>query len=176
MKNHMMKRRRHRRRGWGRPPFSLSRYFRKKYCDDYPERFIQEIDYKEIDHHLFKYEMMKDREVTTTMYGFGEIDTEFFKLTSDGIMTIRAGYRWDGPSGPTVDTPSFMRSSAVHDVCFQIMREGLIPDSTREGFFRSANYDLKSISRKDGMLKSRSCVVKFSVDKFGRKHTLKEVA
>jgi len=176
MKNHMAMRRRRRRRGWGRPPFSFSRHFRKKYCDEYPDRFVQDIDYKEIDHPLFKYEMIKDREVITTMYGFGEIETEFFTLTHDGIMTIKSGYRWDGPSGPTVDTPSFMRSSAAHDVCFQILREGLVPDSTREGFLISANRDLRDISRKDGMLKCRSSIVKFSVDKFGRKHTLKEAA
>ena len=108
--------------------------------------------------------------------GFGAIQSKFFEINNLGMMVIYKGYRWDGPSGPTIDTPSFMRSSAAHDVSFQCLREGLVLDDRRNEFLKLANYDLKDISRKDGMLKSRSSIAKFSVDKFGKKHTLKEVA
>lgn len=163
-------RQRRKRRGGQRYAFSLSRYFRKKYNPDYEDRFTQGLDYKEIDHPLYKYEMITPRRVQTSWLG-STIHAEFFSLSATGVLTIHSGYRWDGPSGPTIDTPSFMRSSAVHDCFFQIMREGKIPAGKRDDFFIIANSDLRRISRTDGMLRIRASVVKFSVSRFGRKHT-----
>jgi len=80
---------------------------------------------------------------------------------------------WDGPSGPTIDTASFMRSSACHDVMFQILREELIPFNKREAFFKTANEDLRRISREDGMLKMRSNIVFYSVSNMGGRYTIK---
>jgi len=150
--------------------FSFARYFRKRFCKKYRHRFIQGIDYKEIDHPLYKYEMIRSRTVQTSWLE-STIDCDFFHLNVLGLMTIKNGYRWDGPSGPTIDTPSFMRSSAVHDCFFQALRHRLIKRAQREEFFISANKDLKYISIEDGMLKSRAKIVKFSVSKFGKKYT-----
>lgn len=169
------RRRGRKRRGLGRPPFSFSRYFRKRHCAKYEDRFVQGLDYKEIDHPLYKYEMTFTRTIQTTWIG-ASIESKFFSLSFTGVLTIRSGYRWDGPSGPTVDTPSFMRSSAVHDCFFQILREGKIPEGKREDFFIIANNDLKRISKADGMLTIRAALVKLSVSQFGRKHTELEVA
>ena len=47
----------------------------------------------------------------------------FCSLTNEGLLTIEPGYAWDGPSGPTFDTPSFMRGSLVHDCLYQLLRE-----------------------------------------------------
>ena len=148
----------------------ISRYFRKRKSKKYRHRFIQGIDYKEIDHPLYKYEMIRSRTVQTSWL-MDTIDYDFFHLNVLGLMTIKKGYRWDGPSGPTIDTPSFMRSSAVHDCFFQALRQRLIKKAQREDFFESANKDLKYISIEDGMLKSRAKLVKFSVNKFGKKYT-----
>lgn len=128
-----------------------------------------------IDHPLYKYEMLIKRKVQTSWLG-SNIKTEFFELDELGVLTIKAGYRWDGPSGPTIDTPSFMRSSATHDCFFQMLRMGLICDSQRERFFKTANKDLKLISIEDGMLVVRASAVKFTVEKFGKKHTTQEAA
>lgn len=49
-----------------------------------------------------------------------------------GRLTILAGYAWDGPSGPTIDTKSSMRASLVHDALYQLMREGLVSQGSRE--------------------------------------------
>lgn len=57
---------------------------------------------------------------------------EYVKLGSDGTLTLKRGYAWDGPSGPTIDTTSFMRGSLVHDALYQIMREGLLDLAWRE--------------------------------------------
>ena len=155
--------------------FNLVRYYRKKFCQKYPHRFIQGIDYKEIDHPLYKYEMLRDRKVQTSWLG-SKIVSIFFLLDVLGYLTIKEGYRWDGPSGPTIDTASFMRSSAVHDCFFQALRMALIEDELRENFFLVANDDLERISVEDGMLKTRAAIVRASVSKFGKKHTLKEAA
>lgn len=47
------------------------------------------------------------------------------------IIHLRAGYAWDGPSGPAQDTPSFMRASLVHDALYQLMRLQLLPQAFR---------------------------------------------
>ena len=162
-----------RRRGGKPHTNSISRYYRKKFCQKYPDRFIQGLDYVEIDHDYYKYKMVTKRVVQTGIKGYN-IKTDFFWLKECGELVIFAGYCWDGPSGPTVDTPSFIRSSAVHDILFQIMREGRIPDIDRDIFFDDANLELYRIGKIDGMNPIRALWVWKSVDSFGWKHTLKE--
>jgi hypothetical protein len=45
------------------------------------------------------------------------------ELSPSGALTIKKGYAWDGPSGPTFDTRSAMRGSLVHDCLYQLLRE-----------------------------------------------------
>jgi len=40
-----------------------------------------------------------------------------------GILKIHEGYAWDGPSGPTIDTPKTIKPSMVHDCFYQMMRD-----------------------------------------------------
>ena len=60
------------------------------------------------------------------------VGNAYVQLGSDGILTIRPGYAWDGPSGPTLDTPDFMRASLVHDALYQLMQSDKIPTSHRK--------------------------------------------
>lgn len=73
-------------------------------------------------------------------------------LEADGLLTIKKGYAWDGPSGPTIDTPNFMRGSLVHDVLYQLMREELIAQEHRE----YADKLLREICLEDGMAQIRA--------------------
>jgi len=146
------------------------KYFRKRYTKKYPNRFIEDIDYKSISHSKEKYEMIKDRIIKTNILNYN-IDHLYFKLTRLGMLTIRKGYRWDGPSGPTFDTPSFMRSSGVHDILFQILRERMIDYFLRNIFFYEANEELERLSVIDGMIWPRHKWVKYGVNKLGRKYT-----
>jgi hypothetical protein len=73
-------------------------------------------------------------------------------ITDKGILTIKQGYAWDGPSGPTVDTHTFMRGSLVHDVLYQLMREGKIGQDQR----KRADQILREICLSDGMAKVRA--------------------
>lgn len=149
----------------------LSDYFRKKESLKYPERFIQGVDYKKIDHPIYKYEMLRDRAIITRQVGY-KVNAEHFSLNEFGLKIIRAGYRSDGPSGPTVDTPSFMRSAFSHDVDFQILRSGLIPDRSRDKFFHRANLELRRISKEDGMMWPRYHWVYMAVNtKYARKRS-----
>ncbi len=48
-----------------------------------------------------------------------------------GVLTIRAGYRWDGPSTPrNIKLMANMRASLVHDAIYDLMRARLIVPQT----------------------------------------------
>lgn len=52
------------------------------------------------------------------------IITDYCIYLPSGTLIIRAFYEWDGPSGPAIDTDNFMDGSLVHDLLYQLMREG----------------------------------------------------
>jgi hypothetical protein len=86
------------------------------------------------------------------------------------MLTIKKGYAWDGPSGPTFDTPSFMRGSLVHDALYQLICEDSLPD-----FFRAyADRLLYRLCREDGMSSVRAWYVYKAVEAFGESHTKSE--
>ncbi len=89
------------------------------------------------------------------------IKTEYIELSPDGTLTIKKGYAWDGPSGPTRDTKFFMRGSMVHDALYQLMRNNLLPSSCRE----DADQELHRICREDGMNRFRAWYVLLGVRK-----------
>jgi hypothetical protein len=89
-----------------------------------------------------------------------DIDIGYIVLSSDGYLLIRAGYAWDGPSGPTFDTRNFMRGSLVHDALYQLMRNGLIDKDTHRD---AADRELARICREDGMSRMRACWVYWGV-------------
>jgi len=48
------------------------------------------------------------------------------------VLVIERGYCWDGPSGPTWDSANALRASLVHDVFYQLIRQGIIPMKERK--------------------------------------------
>jgi len=58
--------------------------------------------------------------------------TPEFILSENGVLTIRAGYPWDGPSGPTIDTLNFMTPSLIHDALYELMRQEYLPQEFRD--------------------------------------------
>jgi hypothetical protein len=88
----------------------------------------------------------------------------FVTLGKNGVLAIRVGYAWDGPSGPTFDTKTFMRGSLVHDSLYQIMREGLLDNSYRD----TADRMLGRICRSDGMCGVRVWYVVGMVNRFAQ--------
>lgn len=111
----------------------------------------------------YKYQTTKDYWVDLPkIFEKFSIFTNFITLQK-GRLTIIKGYAWDGPSGPTVDTPSFMRGSLIHDALYQLIREGYLPFEMRI----EADKILKSICLEDGMKEWRANYVYFFVRVFG---------
>ena len=105
----------------------------------------------------YKYTLVKDYRFKTKLSEPKDIkkDSDFIELTTDGWLTIKKGYAWDGPSGPTIDTKNFMRGSLVHDALYQLMREEKI-DVRHRGY---ADKLLKELCLEDGMSKLRAWYV-----------------
>jgi hypothetical protein len=94
----------------------------------------------------YKYQLAYDYTVQTDLVGFAH-DGSYLILHTGGELVIRKGYAWDGPSGPTFDTKTFMRGSLVHDALYQLIREGALPIEKRS----YADQLLRTHCREDGM-------------------------
>ena len=117
----------------------------------------------------YKYQLVEPISLLTNICPGEDILTEYTDLYYDGHMIIRAGYAWDGPSGPTIDTKNFMRGSLVHDALYGLMRQGKLLRSRRE----DADMLLKQICREDGMSRIRAWWVYKGVRMGGGKSVLK---
>jgi hypothetical protein len=79
----------------------------------------------------WKYRLVEPYTAVTPVRGF-EHAAEFFTLLETGTLSVKAGYCWDGPSGPTWDSPESLRPSLVHDVFYQLLRMGVLYSSKRK--------------------------------------------
>jgi len=115
----------------------------------------------------WKYRTVKEYRVQTTIKPGAEIRSsgDYACLRSNGLLTIKKGYAWDGPSGPTFDTPSFMRGSLVHDSLYQLMREDILALSWR----RDVDELLREHCIEDGMYRWRARYVFWGVSAFGER-------
>jgi len=121
------------------------------------------IKYREIEG--YKYQLM-ERYVHETGWALPKsVQTggRWVALSRTGRLTFKKGYAWDGPSGPTIDTKSFMRGSLVHDGCYQLMRERLLPQQKR----KPADVLLWLICTEDGMSRTRADYVYHAVRALG---------
>lgn len=92
---------------------------------------LQETWYKRTGHDSWKYITTKEQVFATSVIGHHIVIPSFAELTPDGHLRVYAGYAWDGPSGPTLDTETWMRPSLVHDVLYQLLRLGRLPQVMR---------------------------------------------
>jgi len=83
------------------------------------------VHYKRIEHKKYKYQTTVEVVLYVGIFGHS-IETAYFKLTRDGVLLIKAGYMWDGCSGPTWDTKNTMLAGLGHDCLYQILRESLL--------------------------------------------------
>lgn len=111
-----------------------------------------------------KYTLVCDFVIHTREYGVqiaipvGAIVTKneskgLISLDVLGKLTIGIGFNWDGPSGPTVDTESFMRGALVHDALYRLMRFGLLDYKKHR---KDADKLMRNICKADGMSGFRS--------------------
>ena len=78
-----------------------------------------------------KYELTRTYSCMVPVIGH-EVVRPRVVLMPDGILAVYPPYRWDGPSGPTLDTPSVMRASLAHDVLYGMIARGELPDNARK--------------------------------------------
>lgn len=115
----------------------------------------------------YKYQLVNDyeyqlsKEFPLVQY---EIETDYFYLSESGLLIVKKGYAWDGPSGPTIDTKNFMRGSLVHDALYQIIRLGYLEKSIYRILADQTLYDM---CRRDGMSWIRAQIVYHAVRLFG---------
>jgi hypothetical protein len=101
----------------------------------------------------WKYQTMAPYGHDTGITGY-EIHTDWLKLDKEGYLLVRAGYCWDGASGPTWDSKCSMRGSLVHDALYQLMRLELLPQSCKP----VADRLLRDICIEDGMWPIRAAI------------------
>ena len=103
----------------------------------------------------YKYQLVEPYIVDIPIKPTSKISSpsEYIVLTTEGQLTIKKGYAWDGPSGPTIDTLNFMRGSLVHDALYQLMREELLD---KEDCRELADRLLQTICKNDGMSSIRA--------------------
>jgi hypothetical protein len=123
---------------------------------------MEKIDYRSLKR--YKYQLLGDYSIQLAIIPEKGVETPFVTLMKSGHLTIKKGYAWDGPSGPTFDTPSFMRGSLVHDVLYQLLRMGAFPSYEKE----YADNLLREQCIEDGMPKIRAFWVYWGVRVFGR--------
>lgn len=100
----------------------------------------------------YEYQLAADYSIVVGIIPPRNIKTQFIELYVTGLLIIRSGYAWDGPSGPVLDTPSAMRGSLVHDALSQLMREGLLSEENK----RLADEEYKRLCLEDGMWRLRA--------------------
>jgi len=100
----------------------------------------------------YKYQLVEEYQVKVSVTPKNNIKTDFLELNTEGMLIIKKGYAWDGPSGPTIDTPNFMRGSLVHDALYQLLRNELLEQEWRD----EADEELRRICREDGMSRIRA--------------------
>ena len=122
----------------------------------------------------YKYQLTRDYHIIVPIKPEQDIDTEYIQLNVYGYLTIKKGYAWDGPSGPTFDTNDFMRGALVHDALYQIIREGYLDSKYR----KDADEILRRLCLEDGMPNIRASYVYSAVKRFAsyaaEKHNCKK--
>jgi len=116
----------------------------------------------------YKYQLKADYVSNIGIKPNHPVDLKYVALSEDGKITIRNGYAWDGPSGPTIDTLNFMRGSLVHDALYQLMREGELDAGAWK---EQADRLLQEMCKDDGMSSLRAWGVYQGVRVFGRPAT-----
>ena len=119
--------------------------------------------------HGYRFIVGRDFGVYTGIRGH-QAAHHYFALNRRGYLWVKAGYAWDGASGPTIDDESTLRASLVHDVLYQALRLGLLPADLR----LRADQLFYRMLREDGMSRMRATYWYWGVRLGGAAHAAKE--
>jgi len=112
----------------------------------------------------YKYQLAFDYSYDTGIKPKEVYNGQFLQIDAQGFLTIKSGYAWDGPSGPTVDGSTNMRASLIHDALYQLMRNSVIHRGNR----KAADKIFKKLCKEDGMSSFRANIDYWGLRKFGK--------
>lgn len=112
----------------------------------------------------FKGQLAEDFVIETGIKPFAPVEHRYIGIDAGGKLTIKAGFFWDGPSGPTMDTSTFRRAALVHDALYRLMKSGDLDIAFR----KDADLLMRRICLEDGMSRFRANYCYFFVRVFGR--------
>lgn len=126
---------------------------------------IFEIDFAYLEKRGIDTQRLKD---TYSMPAVRDLLASCFLRVAKGIgdafyLNAIPGFSYNGASGPTIDTKNSMRGSVVHDILYQLIELGLIPESSR----LAADAILEEVCIQDGMSKIRAGIWERAVRRFG---------
>lgn len=111
----------------------------------------------------YRFQLEEDVSFQTTIRPAHPGGNRFVDIDADGLLTISAGYAWDGASGPAINTHTIIRGSLAHDALYQLIRLGVVATADRD----HADQLLRSICLEDGMWPPRAWWVYMAVRQFG---------
>lgn len=117
----------------------------------------------------FEYQLVKDFSIQLPITLDKDIEEQFCTISKDGLLIVKEGFAWDGPSGPTINTANSQIAAIVHDALYRMIRHKTLP------------YDYKAIADKifydllieHGMFPLRAWVWYIGVVLFGKKSATK---
>jgi len=112
-----------------------------------------------------EFELLEDFTIFIALFGF-EFEYGSVKITSDGFLTIKKGFRW-GASGPTFDTKSSRRASCAHDALYYLSDWGLFLGRHSKDMRQFSDDLLYKMCIQDGMWKFRAKAWLKSLEIFG---------
>jgi hypothetical protein len=114
----------------------------------------------------YKYQLVTTYGIQTSIKGSSHA-IPFCSINMDGWLWVKAGYAWDGPSGPCPDVPCAMRGSLVHDALYELMRIGGLPRTNKD----AADLLLYTLCKEDGMEELPARLILEGVEWFGKRFT-----
>lgn len=116
----------------------------------------------------YKYQLQESYCVQTTIHPSFIIKNQFFILDTDGLLTIREGYAWDGATC-CPDMKKILRGSLIHDVLYQMMREGMLDIAM---WRKSVDKELQKACIEDGMPSALAWIIYQAVNVCGKNAAL----
>lgn len=95
----------------------------------------------------YRYVLHDTYRVQTEIYPAEDVITDYVLLGTTGMLTIMAGYAWDGATN-FPDMRQIMRGTLAHDAVYELMRLGYLGPECRE----AADNLLRSICLEDEMV------------------------
>ncbi len=113
----------------------------------------------------YKYQLASEYKIKIPITPAEAILTGFIDLDTEGNLTVKKAYAWDGPSGPVKDTKKNLRASLVHDALYQLMRHEHLKSRTHR---KTADEEFRRICKKDGVSNLRASIYYKALRRFGK--------